>query len=66
MVHSTATTVDEYLAELPPDRREAITAVRKVVVLHLTAGYEEAMQSDLIAYVIPLEKYPVTYNRLPL
>ena len=32
MVQSQALTVKEYLAELPPDRREIVTAVRKVIL----------------------------------
>ena len=66
MARTKAPTVDEYLAELPPDRRAAIAAVRKVILDHLPDGHEEAMQYGMIAYVIPLEKYPATYNRQPL
>ena len=66
MAQSTATTVDEYLAELPADRREAIGAVRAVILQHLPRGYEENMQYGMIGYVIPLERYPVTYNGQPL
>ena len=66
MATSTATTVDQYLAELSPGRREAIFKVRKVVLEHLPAGYEETMQFGMISYVIPLEKYPVTYNKQAL
>ena len=42
MAKSKAATVDEYLAELPDDRRAAIAAVREVVLRNLPAGYEEA------------------------
>ena len=66
MVWSSAQTVEEYLAELPPDRREAINAVRKVILDNLPTGYEEMMQFGMISYVIPLERYPVTYNKQPL
>lgn len=66
MAHSKAQTVDEYLAELPPDRRDAIAGVREVILGQMPDGYEETMQSGMIGYVIPLERYPVTYNRQPL
>ena len=66
MAQSTAATVDEYLAELPPDRRGTIAAVREVILRHLPSGYEEAMQYCMIGYVIPLKRYPVTYNKQPL
>lgn len=62
MAKSKAETVDEYLAELPEERRAAISAVRQVVLDNLPQGYEEMMQFGMIGYVIPLERYPVTYN----
>ncbi len=62
MAKSKAETVDEYLAELPDERRAAISAVRQVVLDNLPQGYEEMMQFGMIGYVIPLERYPVTYN----
>ena len=66
MAQSKAQTVDEYLAELSPDRRETIAAVRKVILDRLPDGYEETMLYGMISYVIPLERYPVTYNKQPL
>ena len=66
MAQSTAKTVYEYLDELSPDRREAIATVREVILLHLPPGYEETMQYGMIGYVIPLGRYPVTYNGQPL
>ena len=62
MAKSEANTVDEYLADLAEDRREALTAVRRVILENLPQGYEETMQHGMIGYVIPLERYPVTYN----
>ena len=66
LAQSNAATVDEYLAELPQDRREAIASVREVILQHLPPGYEETMQHGMIGYVIPLKSYPVTYNGQPL
>ena len=66
MAHSKAATVDEYLAELPPERREVVSAVRDMVRRHLPKGYEEAMAFGMIGYAVPLSRYPVTYNRQPL
>lgn len=61
-----AKTIDEYLMKLPDDRREAIKIVRDIVLKHLPEGYEEVMQYNMISYVVPLSKYPVTYNKQPL
>ncbi len=65
-MRSEATTAEQYLAGLPDDRREAIEAVRTVILHNLPAGYEEAMNWGMITYQIPLETYPDTYNKQPL
>ena len=59
-MQSDATTVQEYLAGLPEDRREAITAVRDTVNSHLPDGYEETLQFGMITWSIPLAAYPNT------
>ena len=66
MAQSKAETVEEYLAELSPERRSEIATVRKVILDNLPDGYGERMQYGMISYVIPLETYPVTYNKQPL
>ncbi len=66
MVSSRASTVDEYLASLPQDRREVVAAVRKVVKKSLPKGYKEVMNWGMISYEVPLKRYPITYNNLPL
>lgn len=66
MVSSTAESADEYIEALPDDRRQAVTALRALILEHLPAGYEECMQYGMISYVVPLERYPVTYNKQPL
>ena len=63
---SGATTVSEYLEELSPERREAVSAVREVVLANLPDGYKEMMDFGMIAYSVPLERYPDTYNGHPL
>jgi len=65
-VQSDATTVEAYLAALPDDRRPAIDAVREVVVANLPVGFEEVVQHGMVSYVVPLDRYPDTYNGLPL
>jgi hypothetical protein len=65
-MQSKATTVTEYLAELPEDRRAALKKVRAVIRKHLPKGYQEGMQYGMISYAIPLKKFPKTYNGQPL
>ncbi len=66
MVSSSATTVKEYLAALPEDRRKAIGAVRKTIRDHLPKGFEEVMQYGMISYIVPEKRYSETYNGQPL
>lgn len=66
MVSSKATTVDQYLSELPADRRTEIEKVRDAVNAALPAGYREGIGFGMIGWVIPLERYPNTYNKQPL
>ena len=66
MVTSDAATVDAYLDELTEERREVVARVRDVVLAHLPAGYEETMRWGMIAYELPLARYPDTYNGQPL
>ncbi len=66
MVSSAATTVEAYLAELPPERRAVVAAVRDVVNAHMPEGYRETMAFGMIGWGIPLSRYPSTYNKQPL
>lgn len=63
---SDASTVAEYLAELPDDRRAAISEVRAAIRKALPKGYEETMQYGMISYVVPWKWLPKTYNGQPL
>lgn len=66
MAKSNATTVEDYLNELPEDRRNVIAAVRDVVLRNLPDGYRESLNWGMISYEVPLERYPDTYNGQPL
>jgi Domain of unknown function (DU1801) len=66
MARSSATTPDEYIASLPEDRRAAVATVREVVNRNLPPGYEEGMAYGMIAWWVPLETFPDTYNGQPL
>ncbi|HXF50020.1 MAG TPA: DUF1801 domain-containing protein [Verrucomicrobiae bacterium] len=61
-MQSKAKTVKEYLNELPPDRKAAISAVREVILKNLPKGCEETIQYGMIGYVIPHRVYPAGYH----
>jgi hypothetical protein len=64
-MQSSARTVQEYLMELPAERREAINAVRGVILANLPKGYEECMSYGMIGYVVPHSIYPKGYQCNP-
>ena len=57
-----ASSVAEYLAALPADRRAAISAVRKAINENLPDGYEEGIQFGMIGWYVPLSMYPEGYG----
>ena len=65
-MHSTANSVEQYLGELPDDRKESLLIVRQTIINNLPSGYEEVMNWGMITYEVPLKIYPDTYNGKPL
>src|SRR5688572_23566090 len=61
-MQSKATTVQQYLAELPPDRRAALEAVRNVILKNLDKGFQERMAYGMIGYSVPHSIYPAGYH----
>lgn len=61
-MQSKATTVKEYLASLPEERRKAIEAVRQVILKNLDKDYEEGMQYGMIGYYVPHKVFPAGYH----
>ena len=61
-MQSKATTVDQYLSELPEDRRKAIEAVRQVILKNLDKDYEEGIQYGMIGYYVPHRVHPAGYH----
>jgi hypothetical protein len=59
---SNPSTVEEYLSGLPEDRRQALEAVRKVILKNLDKDYEEGIQYRMIGYYVPHRVYPPGYH----
>ena len=62
MVQSKATTVAQYLRELPGDRRSALTALRAVFRDNCDDGIVERMSYGMIGYHVSFEAYPAGYH----
>lgn len=65
VMQSKATTVDQYVEELPADRQKAIQQLRKVIKKNLSKGFQECMNYGMIGYVVPHSKYPNGYHCNP-
>ncbi|MCB0916170.1 MAG: DUF1801 domain-containing protein [Actinobacteria bacterium] len=65
-MQSDATTVDDYLEQLPPDRREQIEALLETIRPAMPEGLSEEMGFGMINWVVPLDREPDTYNGKPL
>jgi len=64
-----ATTVQEYLDNVPEERKESIKALRDVVKKNIPKGFQECLNYGMLGYVVPHSKYPDGYHcdpRLPL
>jgi hypothetical protein len=66
MVSSAASTVSQYLAALPANRRAELSRVRDVVNANLPEGYVEGVAYGMICWHVPLSRKPDTYNKQPL
>lgn len=64
-MQSKATSVEQYISELPDDRRPAIAQLREVIKNNLPAGFREEMSYGMIGYVVPHEIYPGGYHCNP-
>lgn len=57
-----ANTPEEYIAQLPDDRKEAIQKIRKVIAKNIPAGFEAGMGYGMLSYHVPFSKYSSGYH----
>jgi uncharacterized protein YdhG (YjbR/CyaY superfamily) len=62
---SKATTIDQYIAELPEERKVAISKLRNIIIKNLPKGFREEISYGMIGYVVPHEIYPDGYHCTP-
>lgn len=62
---SKTTTPEQYIAEAPEDRREALEKLRKIILDNLPKGFKEGMGYGMIGYAVPHEIYPPGYHCTP-
>ena len=65
-----ATTPEEYIAQLPLDRKEVMSRLRKTILENLPNGFEETIDYvGILGYVVPHSLYPKGYHldhKIPL
>lgn len=64
-----ANSPEEYIDQLPDDRKQAMTKLRQTILDNLPKGFEETMSYGMIGYVVPHSIYPDGYHcnpKLPL
>ena len=68
-MHYKSNTPNEYVNQLPEDRREPINKLRITIRNNLPEGFEEGIGYGMIAYYVPHTIYPKGYHcdpKLPL
>jgi len=64
-----ATSVDDYIDQIPEERKDYIKKLRNVILESLPKGFEEGINYNMIGYYVPHSKYPDGYHcdpKLPL
>jgi hypothetical protein len=60
-----ATTPEQYIEQLPDERKEVVSKLRKVILENLPEGFTEEMSYGMIGYVVPKSVYPEGYHSNP-
>lgn len=64
-----ATTPEEYIAQLPEERKAVVEKIRNIIKTNLPKGFEEGINYKMLGYYVPHSKYPEGYHcdpKLPL
>ncbi len=53
---------EDYIAQLPEDRKQVIEELRQVILANLPKGFHETISYGMIGYVVPHSIYPNGYH----
>ena len=62
---SDAKTPEQYIKELPEDRKQPMVQLRSTILSNLPKGFKEVISSGMISYIVPHDKYPDGYHCNP-
>jgi len=57
-----ATSPDDYISQLPDDRKEPIEKLRQIINDNLSKGFEEGILYNMIGFYVPHSVYPDGYH----
>ena len=60
-----AENVEDYVRQIPEERKEAFNKIMKVLRKNLPKGFEETISYNTVAYVVPKKLYPKGYQVNP-
>ena len=60
-----ANTPEEYIAQIPDERKQPIEKLRTVIKQNLPEGFEEGILYKMIGFYVPLSSYPNGYHCQP-
>lgn len=60
-----ADTPEDYIKQVPADKRETINRLRKIILENLPPGFTEVISYGMIGYVVPKSIYPKGYHANP-
>ena len=58
-------TPEEYIEQIPTEKRDAFEKLRKVILENLPKGFSETVSYGMIGYVVPFSLYPNGYQSNP-
>lgn len=64
-MQSKAETPEDYITQLPQERREVISKIRESILKNIPEGFEEQMSYGMLGYVVPHSIYPNGYHVKP-
>ena len=56
---------EDYINQVPEERKDVLKKLRKTIVTNLPEGFEEGIQYGMIGYYVPHSKYPSGYHCNP-
>jgi hypothetical protein len=64
-MQSQATSPEEYISQLPDERKEPITKLHNLIMDNMPKGLEPGMSYGMLAYFVPKSVYPAGYHCKP-